>query len=463
MRLKKRISFILVIVVILSALNITALAGTDEDALMTQFVDSVFLLKNQQEFLDAFELFQTVNDPNGLATTYEKAFNALGGSQQDKVLAFGVTVPLIKELATRANTTTVTADILAEWFKDGDKASFRTFAESIKTVIYSIGDASKIATSFAKMDEVFALLKLQKIAKVAIFQTTQAYGDLVVLNAGIDTIIEAARLVKLVDIQNPVPVYNAMGELVKYYNLASDNDRKSIFKYFNKYDFVVIVGGGGGNTNSNGNDEEIIDDKTPHGVPNFADLKGYDWALEAINALATAGVINGRGNDKFAPKDSVTRAEFATMISRMLSLKGDVSKLTFKDVKPTDWFAVDVAAAFEAKIIEGKNATTYGPNDKITRQEMAIMIGRVLIYFGKEAALTDSEIATVLGHYSDGNSVSEWAKGFTALVVKKGIITGIVVNGETKTLPNKNATRAECAVMLYRLASHVETVVIITK
>ncbi len=469
--LKRGLSFVLSLMVMLSAFSIPAAAAIDEEALMTQFVDSVFELNNKKEFLDAFELFQTVNDPIGLANAYENAFNALGGSQQDKMIAFGVTVPLIKELATRANTTIVTVDDLDEWFKTDDKASFRAFAESIKTVIYSIGDSEEISKSFHKMDEVFTLLRLQTIAKIAIFETPQAFGDLVVLEEGIDTVVEAAGLVNLVVIENIEPLYAAMGELVKYYNATSDNDRRSIFQYLNKYNFVKIVGNGGstgggngggtgGGTPGNNDIEEIIDDEaTPEGAPGFTDLEGYEWAMEAINALAAVGVINGRSEGIYAPKESVTRAEFSSIISRMLSLKGDVSQLKFNDVKSTDWFAADVAAVFEAKIVEGKSTEIFAPQDKITREEMAAMISRVLIYFGNETDLTDDEANIELAKLADGNSVSVWAKKAMALVIKKGIIQGVVLDGVTKAFPKKNATRAECAVMSYRLAEFVESIV----
>ena len=109
----------------------------------------------------------------------------------------------------------------------------------------------------------------------------------------------------------------------------------------------------------------------------FTDLQSVPWAKEAIETMAGLGMINGVGNNKFEPNSNVTRAQFATLIVKTLGISGSAYN-PFTDVKSSDWFAKDVALAYQYGIISGVSKTQFAPNRPITREEMAVMMVRAI-------------------------------------------------------------------------------------
>lgn len=175
----------------------------------------------------------------------------------------------------------------------------------------------------------------------------------------------------------------------------------------------------------------------------FEDVQTH-WAKNDIEKMTTMGYING-DNGMFRPTDSITRAEFVSLMVRILDLKTSNSlKSTFIDVKSTDWFAEDLVAAIESGIIKGYDDGTFRPNENIKRQEIASIISNKL---GEK--LAEDETEQILSGYTD--EVSTWAKSSVALATKAEIIKGLpnlVFGG------NQNATRAEATVMLLRFLQY---------
>ena len=179
------------------------------------------------------------------------------------------------------------------------------------------------------------------------------------------------------------------------------------------------------------------------GIKEFDDVEGITWAEKQIEVLAGKGFINGKSEGLFDPNAAITRAEFAALLTRLLALSGEVSSMPFADVPSDAWYAEDVAAAFANGVVTGNSATTFDPNGNITRQEMAVMIGRVLSEQGYVAADT-----TELTAFTDSNAVAAWAKSGVAMAAREEIVNG---NPDGSFAPAANASRAEAAVMLYRL------------
>jgi len=173
-------------------------------------------------------------------------------------------------------------------------------------------------------------------------------------------------------------------------------------------------------------------------------------AQDAISFMANRGVVQGKSEGIFAPQDSITRVEFAKTIVTLLELNNDTTKLDkiFNDVDKTGWYYDYVQIAFKHGIIEGKNDTTFAPNDLITRQEMAVMIARAMRAMEKAEIVLPLQAKEMLNIYEDNNQVANWAEQDIALVVKNKIIQG----KDGKLLaPKANATRAEAVVILKRL------------
>ncbi len=110
---------------------------------------------------------------------------------------------------------------------------------------------------------------------------------------------------------------------------------------------------------------------------NFHDVQADAWYADAVNTLASLGMISGVGNNQFEPERSITRAEFTTIAMRFTNgiLEGEN---TFPDVNPGDWFYDYVVGSIQYGWISGYPDGTFGPNDPITRAEVTTIANRML-------------------------------------------------------------------------------------
>ncbi len=175
----------------------------------------------------------------------------------------------------------------------------------------------------------------------------------------------------------------------------------------------------------------------------FSDLEGVSWAESKIKAMAAKGIINGRVEGIFAPNDDITRAEFASLIVRMLKYTSKDKNMTFEDVRDNQWYYNSVKLAYENDLINGRNEKIFDPQGNITRQEMTKIIEKVLTKEGYKA-IEDVN----LDKFSDKSNIADWAKSSVALASREGIINGM---GDGTFAPKQNANRAQAAVMLYKL------------
>ena len=108
----------------------------------------------------------------------------------------------------------------------------------------------------------------------------------------------------------------------------------------------------------------------------FTDVNSYSWYYEAVMTLASYKVLNGVGNSMFAPNDSITRAEFVTMLVRIYGMTKTESGFT--DVASGSWYESFVATAADRGWVQGDGDGTFRPNDSITRAEAVVIMNRVL-------------------------------------------------------------------------------------
>ncbi|WP_249866429.1 bacterial Ig-like domain-containing protein [Paenibacillus konkukensis] len=179
----------------------------------------------------------------------------------------------------------------------------------------------------------------------------------------------------------------------------------------------------------------------------FADLKGH-WAQKDAELLASKGLVNGMTATTFAPDNRITRAEFAALLVRAAGLTPQTSS-SFSDVKASDWYAGAVGAAAKAGLIDGFENGTFQPNATITREQMAVMIDRTLKFTGKQGNTNTGKLAA----FKDSSTISSWAQDAAAGAVNAGIINGLT---DTEFAPREQASRAEAAVMLKRLLQYAE-------
>lgn len=107
----------------------------------------------------------------------------------------------------------------------------------------------------------------------------------------------------------------------------------------------------------------------------FDDVADDHWAASSIDRWAGYGVLGGHGNGTFTPDKSMTRAEFASMLVKMLGLTATSDK-TFGDVDADAWYADAVSKAVAAGIINGKNPDSFAPEAPVSFEEAAVMMCR---------------------------------------------------------------------------------------
>jgi hypothetical protein len=178
----------------------------------------------------------------------------------------------------------------------------------------------------------------------------------------------------------------------------------------------------------------------------FSDVDEGSWYSDEVAYVVQEGLMKGVSQDLFAPEWAVTRATVVTVLYRMEGEPGEARDAGFPDVGPSVWYGAAVAWAKEAGIAAGYGSGAFGPDDPVTREQLAVFLWRYAKYKGTEIA------AGVLGGYGDAGAISSWAEDGMKHAVGAGLITG--KNGELLD-PSGVATRAELAAILQRLATPV--------
>jgi hypothetical protein len=176
----------------------------------------------------------------------------------------------------------------------------------------------------------------------------------------------------------------------------------------------------------------------------FGDLKGH-WARADVELLANKRIVNGQSEDIYYPEQEVTRAEFAAMLVRSLGLLEQTSS-SFADVPADAWFAGAAATAKAHGLIDGFEDGTFRPEERITREQMAVMMVRALRVGGKELS------ASTITGFTDNAELSTWSREAVSQLSSASLIQGMEDRGFA---PRKGATRAEAATMLRRALQYL--------
>jgi len=160
-----------------------------------------------------------------------------------------------------------------------------------------------------------------------------------------------------------------------------------------------------------------------------------NWAEADINKLVQLGAIKGYADGSFQPNNNITRAEFATVIVKAFKLVPQSGKV-FSDTQ-NSWARDNISTASYYGIVNGCTDSCFGPNEQITREQMAVMIVKA------------ANLGRTMGNttYSDDLNISSWAKEAVAAASEENIISGYPNN---TFKPKENASRAEAAAIIIR-------------
>ena len=184
----------------------------------------------------------------------------------------------------------------------------------------------------------------------------------------------------------------------------------------------------------------------------FNDTENDSWYAEYVKYMYSEDLMFGTGQGRFEPQSGMTRAELATLLSRMM--KADTSGYAenakrFSDINGTEWYADYVGWAAEEEILIGYPDGTVRPNDNILRQEIATVICRFADKFGIVLMSNTQGM-----DFKDAHRISSYAVPFVNRLVMSGIIVGYD-NGEFR--PQKSVTRAETSKIIMILNELIKT------
>ena len=175
--------------------------------------------------------------------------------------------------------------------------------------------------------------------------------------------------------------------------------------------------------------------------PDFQDLDSVEWARTAINGLAMRGMISGRDQYTFDPNANITRAEYCQILMGAINALNAKGESTFADVPSTAWYYNAVSVASQLGIVSGYGDGNFGPNDLITRQDMALMTYKTAKIMNKSLEPVNAEIT-----FEDSHEISDYAFEAVMTLQKAGIINGMT---DTTFEPHSNATRAQSAKVIF--------------
>lgn len=179
----------------------------------------------------------------------------------------------------------------------------------------------------------------------------------------------------------------------------------------------------------------------------FTDVSGH-WAegyiLQAVDMQLVEGYMG-----KYRPNDTMTRAEFVTILWRASGKPEPAAKAGFTDLDPQQqWYHKAVAWAAENEIVGGVGNNRFQPNGAVTREQIAAILHRMA---GKPTGMELLLTGVYDDIFEDSSKISTWAKDAVYWSVYNVILSGVdAADVDTTLIPNQPATRAQIAVMIVR-------------
>ena len=169
----------------------------------------------------------------------------------------------------------------------------------------------------------------------------------------------------------------------------------------------------------------------------FSDVSNSSWAADAVSFVSSRELFNGTGSQTFSPNLSMTRGMLTVVLHNLESNPGSAVLPSFSDVQES-WYSEAVVWAAEKGIVNGYPDNTFGPDDPITREQLAVVLWN---YAGKPTSgQTGGERS-----FKDTDQISGYARTAMEWAISSGILNG---DGDGHLNPTMQATRAQVAQML---------------
>ena len=190
------------------------------------------------------------------------------------------------------------------------------------------------------------------------------------------------------------------------------------------------------------------DDSCPIGA--FGDLTAAAWYHDGVHYCLENGLMRGASGGKFLPDGSTTRAQLVTILWRLEGNPAPVSAADFSDIADGAWYAGAIRWAADSGVVKGYDNGCFGPNDAVTREQMAAILYRYAQHKGYDvSAGKDTNILS----FNDAFAVSEYAIPAMQWACGSGMVRGIAQKGGMFLVPGDTTTRAQAATLIMRFQS----------
>lgn len=193
---------------------------------------------------------------------------------------------------------------------------------------------------------------------------------------------------------------------------------------------------------------EPIDPPEPEEELPFTDVKETEWYYEAVKYVYKNKIIQGLTETTFGPDVTLTRAQFATILYRVNGEPVIEYSAKFPDIVDGQWYTDGVLWANSIGVVSGYANGLFGPDDSITREQMAVMMYRYAKYKEYDISKTAD-----ISSFADASEVSSYAQDAFKWAVGSEIISGKAGN---MLEPQGEATRVECAAIMMRFMEKYE-------
>ncbi|MBE6951924.1 MAG: hypothetical protein E7452_00005, partial [Ruminococcaceae bacterium] len=184
----------------------------------------------------------------------------------------------------------------------------------------------------------------------------------------------------------------------------------------------------------------------------FTDLDTEAWYHEATDYALTNGLMGGYGNGYFGPNDALSRGMLVQILYNLEGKPAVGGEMPFTDVAEGKYYVDAIMWAQQNNIVGGYGNGLFGPDDSITREQLATIMWRYAKYKGYDVSVGEN---TNILSYDDAFDVAEWAIPAMQWACGSGMIQGIADGSTMNLAPQGNATRAQAAAILQRYVENV--------
>lgn len=174
----------------------------------------------------------------------------------------------------------------------------------------------------------------------------------------------------------------------------------------------------------------------------FSDVKETDWFFQSVQYVCAHGIMNGSSGNSFAPQDKTTRGMIVTMLYRYDGSPVVSGQCPFGDVAAGKYYRKAVIWAAENQIVGGLGGDRFGPDEPVTREQLAAILYRYANYKGY-----DTQRSVELAKFADRDDVGSYAVNAVKWAVADGLLSGV---SATELQPKGFAIRAQVAAILMR-------------